>query len=93
MSFSEVLRRITALVLFASFVVAVKAQTFGVDGKVTATVGQRIEIQFADGSKQWFSVMNADALIESSLVGKRVVGTAVKRGDTVVLQSPVFRSQ
>ena len=93
MSFFELTRRIAAVVLIASFAVVVGAQTPTIEGKITATVGQRVEIQFADGTKQWFSVMNADAIIESSLVGKRVMGVAVQRGDTTILQSPVFSNQ
>ena len=93
MSVFYLARKLMVVVLFASFSVLGVAQTTTVEGKITATTGQRIEVQFADGSKQWFSVLNSDAVIESSLLGKRVTGVVVKRGDASVLQSIVFSNQ
>lgn len=69
---------------------AVMAQTAQIVGEITKIQGQRLEITVNNSTKQWFSVRNADAVLNSSLVGKKVTSDVTKVGDSIVLVKPTF---
>ncbi|MDE2368301.1 MAG: hypothetical protein KGN16_04960 [Burkholderiales bacterium] len=58
-----------------------------IDAVVVKVQGMRVQLRGADGREFWISTRSQ---VDPAMVGKRLTGQAVPRGDTLVVSSPAY---